>query len=680
MTKYTQWKIADCDPLRARKLEEEGFSPLIAAVFSSRGVSDEDARALISEPHTGSFHDPFLMKDMDSAVKRINKAIAAGERTAVFGDYDVDGVTSTALLVRYFRSRGLDCEYYIPDRLGEGYGLSCAAIDSLAELGVTLIVTVDCGITAIQEAAHARDIGIDMVITDHHECQGALPEAVAAIDPKRADCGYPNSTLAGVGVAFKLICAIEGKGSEQRLINEYGDLVALGTIADVMPVTGENRALIKLGIRCAGSDMYPGLGCLIEEAGLAGRGLTCTGAGYSLSPRINAAGRMGRAMLAEQLLLTRDAAEARDMARELCSLNRDRQQLEADIFAEAVSMLRTEVPDDAPIILSSDSWHQGVAGIVASRLSERFCRPSVIVCFDGDMGRGSCRSFGGFSIFSALENASDLLEDFGGHELAAGLLVKRENFPALCRRLTEYYRSHPSGESPVLNIDVEINSPHMLTQQSVATLSSLEPFGHGNEQPLFCMRSARLRSVTPIGGGKHVKLTVSCMGQNYECAFFSKPASELGFRQGELVDIAFWPQVNDFRGKSSVQLLLSAIRPAAGSSGRRSPAEKFEAGEKLTESEASALLPERQDFVKLWKRLQPECLKGPVCCDTDSLIWALSVSCSVPAPRCRICLKVFNELGLLTVSENGAVMSVSLPETPHRADLDSSLILKSLRG
>ncbi|MBQ4370634.1 MAG: single-stranded-DNA-specific exonuclease RecJ [Oscillospiraceae bacterium] len=675
---YKDWKIGDYSRARARELTEAGLSPLLSAVLSARKMDIAAVRGLIC---TGALttEDPMLMADMPKAVERINLALGRGEKIAVYGDYDVDGITASCLLVRYFRSRGAECELYIPDRIEEGYGISTYAVNILHERGVSLIVTVDCGVTAAAEARAAADLGMEMVITDHHECQGELPAAVAVVDPKRPDCPYPYKHLAGVGVAFKLVCAMEGPERINKLLQEYSTLVAMGTIADVMPVLGENRIFIRAGLSYAGSGSYPGLLALIKEAGFDARSLTCSNIGYSIAPRINAAGRMGRAMLAASLLLTQSEADAEAQARELCALNRERQRLEAETFAEASAMLEEGMIPEGPIVLASDSWYQGVVGIVASRLAERFFRPVAMVCLCNGVGRGSCRSFGDFNIFAALESSSELLEDFGGHALAAGFEVKEENLDALRSSLTKYYLKNGLPAAPVLDVDLEICEPALLSIENVLSLSSLEPYGHGNEQPLFCIRGAFLRSITPIGAGKHLKISAVVRGTPFECLFFSKTAAELGFSVGSTVDLAFRPQINEFKGVKNVQLLLKAVRKSSRDSYALGALEKHLLGLSVTDGEAAAILPDRQDLAAVWRQLASRCRDGAVRTERGALLSSLSESCRIPVGRVYIALEIFSEVDLIDFSDESGIIDISLSPSAQKADLSRSAVMAALK-
>ena len=511
--KYRNWQIPYTAPQPPEALLRAGYSPLLAVLLALRGYADPgQARDFLSGGDQSVF-DPMLLQDMDKAVARIRTAIERRENVAVFGDYDVDGITSTCVLTDYLRRQGVPVHPYIPDRIEEGYGLNMDAITSLQRTSdITLIITVDCGITAIDETNYALQRGIDMVITDHHECSGqAIPNAVAVVDPKRPGSEYPNSGLAGVGVAYKLLCALEG-GSEQ-VLRKYGDLVAIGTVADVMPLTGENRYLVAQGLAQINARPRPGIRALLHECGAEGRPVTATTIGFTLAPRINAAGRLGKTAIAALLLLTDDSADADRYAAGLCQLNRERQELEQQIWEEA-SAIACRYPPRAPLVLASDTWHQGVIGIAASRLSEEFHLPTIMICCDGERGKGSCRSFGGFNLYNALSACSEYLEGFGGHALAAGLTIRRENIDRFRRALGEYYRKNPADDLPELTCDLRVDDPHLLTMACIESLDALEPCGNGNPKPLLCITGARLVNAVPIGGGRHLRLQFAKGGDN----------------------------------------------------------------------------------------------------------------------------------------------------------------------
>ena len=559
--KYGTWKIAGFDRTAAASLFRNGINPLVAVLLASRGITDTERAYKFIENDTSVVCDPYLMDDMDKAAARIKRAMESGEHIAVYGDYDVDGITSACLLASFFRDKGCNCEIYIPERMEEGYGVKTGAIDTLCAMGVTLIITVDCGITAIDEVKYAASVGVDMIITDHHECGEALPDAVAVVDPKRKGGSYPYSSLAGVGVAFKLICAVDGDGYES-LLEKYGDLVAVGTIADVVPVTGENRLFIRRGLEMIKSKGRLGLKTLCEAAGIDRRQITAGNIGFSLAPRINAAGRLGFTDCARRLFMTEDEREAAELAERLCDLNRERQALEGEFFAQALEMLEKTPPRGLPIVLASGDWHQGITGIVASRLTERYGLPAIVICIKDGVGKGSCRSFGGFNMYEALEYSRDCILGFGGHEMAAGITIKEDRVDELRERLGRYYNEVAKMPPvPELKVDFEVTKPELLAIENVRALSLLEPFGTDNQSPVLCFKSAEVVSVLPICAGKHTKLWASLGGDVFECVFFSKTAEELGFTDGNRVDIAFTPQINEFRGRCSVQLnLIDAAR------------------------------------------------------------------------------------------------------------------------
>ena len=561
MKAYDRWNITGYDRDTAVNLCHQGINPLVAVVLASRGLS-QDVDSI--RCGNNALSDPMLMADMDKAARRVRQAIDNREHVAVYGDYDVDGITSSCLMADYLRGKGLRCDIYIPDRLEEGYGVKSQALDTIRSWGATLVITVDCGITAAAEAVYAREIGLDMVITDHHECGIELPEALAAVDPRRPDCQSPAKDLAGVGVAFKLICAVEGTGSQERMLEEYGDLVASGTIADVMPVTGENRIIIKKGLEQIRSGKRPGIGELCQAAGLSGKRTSVMNVGFVIAPRINAAGRIGSTDTAIKLLMTKDREEAAALAAQLCELNKERQRIEAEMFKEAAEKLGGGEPSE-PVVLASSHWHQGVAGIVASKMVERSGMPAVIICVKDGVGRGSCRSIEGFNIYEALAKCSEMLLSFGGHEMAAGLTIEEGRIGDLRKALGNIFTQGPAvPRERTLNVDFEVIKPRLMTLENVEALETLEPYGTGNPQPLLCMRDVTVESVTSLGDGKHTKMWLSKGGNTFEAVFFSKSVKELGAKAGISADAAFVPQINEFRGRRGVQLNLVDFIPKAG--------------------------------------------------------------------------------------------------------------------
>ena len=565
--KYGIWKIASPQASDVNALVSGGYPPLSAMVLASRGIRDT-RKAHEYLDCTGTLYDPFTMKDMDLAAGRVGLAMTRGEKIAVFGDYDVDGITATSLLTDFLRKNGANCISYIPSRMEEGYGLNSLAIRQLHQEGVKLIVTVDCGITAMDEALLCRELGIDLVITDHHECKDVLPAAVAVVDPHRPDDHYPHKNLSGVGVAFKLAAALSG--DQQEVLDEYADMVCLGTVADVMLLHGENRVLVARGLASLRHTRRPGLAALIRESGCSMDTLCASTIGYNLAPRINAAGRMGRIELALDLFLTEDEGYADRLAKELCELNRQRQSVESQIYDQAVSMLPDGKPPEA-IVLADDSWHQGVVGIVASRMAEEYCCPTFLICLDREHGKASSRSFGGFNLFTALSVLSDLLESYGGHELAAGFTISRENIPQFRRQMCQIASAYYSSGAPrtVLEADCVI-PPELLTVRNIEALTVLEPCGNGCPKPVFVMERLYVDRISMVGGGRHMRLRFRSAHHTINGIFFSTDAKAASIATGDLVDVAFNAQINEYRGERSVQmnvldmpLLLCRMLPGA---------------------------------------------------------------------------------------------------------------------
>ena len=684
--KFEKWIVGDGDADAAGRLRGAGYPGLLSSVLAARGVGAPEEAALFLERERRLTHSPLLMKDMDRAVARIQRAIAGGERVAVFGDYDVDGITATVLLVDYLRARGADCLKYIPRRVEDGYGLGREALRSLRDRGVSLVITVDCGITGVEEARYAREIGLDLVITDHHECKDVLPEAAAVVDPRRSDCPYPFKHLAGVGVALKLVLALGGQ-REEALFARYCTLAAIGTVADVMQMTDENRTIVHRGLEAIGSSDFLGLQALLRETGLAEREISSVQIGFVLAPRINAAGRMGEAELAADLLLTGDPELAERMARELCGLNRERQAVEQDIFAQAVEQIEfLPQHERSALVLSSEVWHQGVVGIVASRLSEKYSCPSFMIHLQNGMGKGSCRSYGGFNLFAALESCADLLVDFGGHELAAGFNIREGDIPAFRRRMNRCVRDYCNGEPPVscLTIDVVVRRPEEITLAEMEQLSRLEPYGAGNDRPVFALMGAKVESLQNVGQNRHLKLRLSKSGCHFDAIFFSATAGECGVAPGMRVDAAFHLQINEFRGVSSVQLQLVDLRPSAGPSRREREClelvERLVSGGAVTEQEALRLLPEREQFAALWRAIgRMERESWPVCAQAPTLrrlAGALEgADCFL---RAALGVEIFAERGLVTLAAKEDMM-ILRPRAGVRADLEQSAYMRALR-
>ena len=681
--KYKHWQVAAPSPQGQSALEAAGFPSLLAAILSSRGITDPDQARQLLSPEKEPIPSPRLMKDMDLASARVRLALERGELIAVYGDYDVDGITSTCLLTRFLRARGGRVLPYIPCRLEEGYGLNAEAVQSLAQQGINLIITVDCGITAIEETQLANDLGMEVVITDHHTCKDVLPPAAAVVDPHRPDCPYPFKGLAGVGVALMLAMSVAGPEEAAAVLEEFCDLAAVGTVADVMPMEGENRAIVSLGLSRLNPPRRVGLASLLRCAGLGDKSTTSVSVGYTLAPRINASGRLGRAEVAVELLLTQDPIRADELAMELCELNRERQGLESEIFHQCVRHL-TAAPQQGAIVLAGSQWHQGVVGIVASRLAEKYACPCFMICLDQGLGKGSCRSWGGVNLFDLLSSCSHLLENFGGHALAAGFTVREENIPALAQALRQAVsRSCQGAEFPsVLDVDMAVG-PQMLSLEAVEALDLLEPCGTGNPRPILLLQGAQVHTLSQVGRGRHLKMRLEARGISLDAIWFSADAEETGLYPGCRVDLVFYPQINEFRGRRDLQLQVVDLRVVPSRAQlERAIYEKFVRGEVLSVQEARFLLPSREDFVGLWRWLERQSAAGSVVEDTPVRI-ARAVSRSsrqreVPA-RTMLCLEVMEERGLIQLKRRTDRLQITLRHVEQKVNLEDSDILKRLR-
>ena len=685
--KFPVWHVAQTDCAAVERLTDAGYPYLVSSVLASRGVSCPEQATEFLTQETTLVHSPFLMKDMDKAVARIDRALSDGERIAIFGDYDVDGITATCIMVDYLKGRGADVVHYIPRRIEDGYGLSCEAIEGLRRGGATLLVTVDCGITGVEEVAYARSIGMDVVVTDHHECKETLPVAAAVVDPRRTDCEYPFKHLAGCGVALKLVLALGGPDREEALFSRYCTLAAIGTVADVMQMTGENRTIVSRGLASLDRSDFIGLHALLKEAGLAGREISSVQIGFVLAPRINAAGRMGAADMAADLLLCQDPAQAEELAKALCALNRERQSVEQTIYSQAEEMIEQMPEEDRrALVLASETWHQGVVGIVASRLSEKYSRPSFMIHLNGGVGKGSCRSWGGFNLFAALESCSDLLLGFGGHELAAGFTIDEANIPAFRARMNQYAAEYWVGKAPesALEVDVELRQPGRVTLQEVEALAALEPYGSGNARPLFCLMGATLLRTQNVGQNRHLKLRLGKGNAQFDGIFFSTTSAACGCAEGDRVDAAFYLQVNEFRGSRTVQLQMVDIRPSLSASSREQECltlvEQCAAGEAVSARNAHRMLPSREQYAAVWRSLVHMTSEGALHTAYLPLLRSLSAAMGKADSflRSAFCLAVFQERGLLKLEIQGDTIDIQLAGRDKKVRLEDSEYIRRL--
>lgn len=616
-----------------------GISPLVAKVLINRGICDAgDAKRFI-ERSIDSLHSPFLIKDMDKAVQRINEAKDKNEKITIYGDYDVDGITSTAIMVSYLEKQGAVVDAYIPDRQNEGYGVNREAIERIAQTGTKLIITVDTGITAGEEVEFAKELGVDVIITDHHECKDVMPDAVAIINPKRTDCTYPFKELSGVGVAFKLVSALEG-GNAKKILDEYSDIIALGTIADVVSLTGENRIIAGIGLDKLKNNPNLGLGEVIRTIGTNPKWNSSAVVSYSIAPRINAAGRMSSAMTAVNLLLTKSLEEAEELARELDRENKERQNRESVIFEEAVELLQDEkYADKKVLILSKSGWHHGIIGVVASRICDKFQKSCILISVEDGKCKSSGRSMGGINLFEGLSGCADILENFGGHAYAAGFSIKEENIEELDRRLNEYAEKVlPQRVSRDIFIDAKVEISD-ITLSTVKETEILGPYGVGNKMPTIAVEKARIADIKTLSDGKHCRVLAEQNDKKIEVIAFGGSKIAKDYIIGDVVDIAGEMNINIYNGQSRVQIILEDIRFSGDT------------------------VPQRDDFTTVYKYLRGQ--EGTIECDIMQMRRSISNWTGVPMTREKLenIILVFEDVKILEYTVSGDTIRISLLPT-----------------
>lgn len=696
-----KWNVLVQDEELTRKLSEElGIDEICARLLINRGYTEEDGARAFMQKSDVFFHNPYLMKDIDKAVSIIKDALAKDEKITIYGDYDVDGVTAVSVLYMYLREHGGNVDYYIPTRDGEGYGLNTAAFDTIKQHGTDLIITVDTGITAIDEVAYAKSIGMRVVVTDHHECRPELPLADAVVNPKRPDCEYPFKELSGVGVVFKIICALEldfVNGGEYNLYTikdmckRYIDIVTIGTIADVMPLVGENRIIVHLGLGMLQNVRHVGIRALFRASGIIGgnspKKITSSTISFTIAPKINAVGRISSAERAVKLFLTDSPAKADVIADELCAINRERQELENVIYKEAFDQIGSvyKPGDDSVIVLASDRWHHGVIGIVASRLTEKFGVPSVLISFEGAtpdesghiIGKGSVRSVKGINIVEALASCSDILSKFGGHALAAGLSVDEKNVDELRRRLNEYIRQtdREIERSMMLDVETEIDEKNV-TERTAEAISLLEPYGAGNPVPLFVLRDAKITELTVLSGGKHTKMMLRRGENDMYAVIFGNNLSTEGFIVGDEVDVVCSIDINEFRGNKNVQLIVRDIDRSERDK-ERVNAEYESVKEVLADASRveKCDVPERNDFVKVYSEI-----KNMESEKVDFRVFALCFP-EFSYIKLAVVLKALYQAGIIDIeydSTRPLLMKIKLNKVDGKCDLTQTPIMKEL--
>ena len=675
-----KWEVRPLDKERAAAFAQTyGVPFFLAMLMNIRGLDDAvHLREFLGEGEPLS--DPFLLKDMDKAAARITRAVDNMEKIAVYGDYDADGVTSTAMLYSYLETRGADVIFYIPQREGEGYGMNIGAVEYLKEQGVSLIVTVDNGISSVQEVARANELGIDVVVTDHHRPQEILPDAVAVVDAYRPDDTSPYKHFSGVGIAFKLLMALEdGAGDVEDLLEAYSDLAAIGTIGDIVPLTGENRTLIRAGLERLSQSDRPGVQALLENAGIAGKALTSTNVAFTLVPRINATGRMGAPERAVRLLISGYEEEAEVLSEEICADNEERRRVEAEIAEAAFADIEAKgYMKDRVVVVDGENWHHGVIGIVASRVTERCGKPCMIISRGETEAKGSGRSIEGFSLFEAICACGDLLIKFGGHPMAAGITLKPENIEAFRKRINRYAAEHfPQMPTQTVTLDCKLN-PAALSVSMAQSLTQLEPFGNGNPQPVFGLFNMELSNVTPVGGGGHLRLTLEKNGAVITAMRFNTKPEELPYHIGDKIDLAVQLEAREFRGQPSLTVIVRDMKFAAFNTEKNIASlasfEKWQRGEVLSAEDKNRLYPDRACLAAIYRALRT--LNGK---ETDQVRFVSQFGKDMTLGLFKTALLVFEERGLVHSEIADDTFTATLIETSGKTDITRSPVLLALQ-
>lgn len=675
-----KWEVHPLDKERAAAFAQTyGVPFFLAMLMNIRGLDDAaHLREFLGEGEPLS--DPFLLKDMDKAAARITRAVDNMEKIAVYGDYDADGVTSTAMLYSYLETRGADVIFYIPQREGEGYGMNIGAVEYLKEQGVSLIVTVDNGISSVQEVARANELGIDVVVTDHHRPQEILPDAVAVVDAYRPDDTSPYKHFSGVGIAFKLLMALEdGAGDVEDLLEAYSDLAAIGTIGDIVPLTGENRTLIRAGLERLSQSDRPGVQALLENAGIAGKALTSTNVAFTLVPRINATGRMGAPERAVRLLISGYEEEAEVLSEEICADNEERRRVEAEIAEAAFADIEAKgYMKDRVVVVDGENWHHGVIGIVASRVTERCGKPCMIISRGETEAKGSGRSIEGFSLFEAICACGDLLIKFGGHPMAAGITLKPENIEAFRKRLNQYAAEHfPQMPTQTVTLDCKLN-PAALSVSMAQSLTQLEPFGNGNPQPVFGLFNMELSNVTPVGGGGHLRLTLEKNGAVITAMRFNTKPEELPYHIGDKIDLAVQLEAREFRGQPSLTVIVRDMKFAAFNTEKNIASlasfEKWQRGEVLSAEDKKRLYPDRACLAAIYRALRT--VNGK---ETDQVRFVSQFGKDMTLGLFKTALLVFEERGLVHSEIADDTFTATLIETSGKTDITRSPVLLALQ-
>lgn len=674
-----RWEVSALNKDRAAQLAEQYSIPFfLAMLLEIRGFhTEEQLEGMLG---AAELSNPFLMKDMDKAVARIRQAVDGFEKIAVYGDYDADGVTSTSMLFTYLEAVGADVMYYIPQREGEGYGMNCGAVKHLHSLGVRLIVTVDNGISSLEEVALAKELGIDVVVTDHHRPHEFLPDAAAVVDAYRADDESPFQDFSGAGVALKLLIALED-GDAQGILEEYADLAALGTVGDVVPVVGENRLIVQAGLKSIARRGRPGISALLDAC-FTGRELTATGLAFTLIPRLNATGRMGSPEKAVRLLCCEDEEEAVSIAEGICENNDQRRRVEADILAEAMAKIEEDpaLQYSRVMVVTGHSWHHGVIGIVAARITERYGKPCFVVSEDGEFAKGSGRSVEGFSLFNAVSFCKEILERFGGHPMAAGVTLRAERVEEFRRLLNEYAaQACPEMPAQCIRLDCRLN-PASLSVSMPRDLRRMEPFGSGNAQPLFGLFNMELREIVPVGGGNHLRLVCQKQGAFVNCMRFGMKPEEFPFEPGDRLDLAVTLDEKEYRGEDRLTVTVRDVRLAGLDDRAQIHSyrlyERFLRREPMTQEDCGVLAPTREELAAVYRMLAS--FRGAAF-GVESALGILK-HLNFTAGKLLFSLDVMVERGLAEYRLCGERIEAKLLRTNGKVDILASSVFAELSG
>ena len=555
-----KWQIYQSDYEKIKELQEKyNINKLLATILSNRGIIEEKQIKKFLDPKRTDFYNPFLMPDMESAVNRILKAIENNEKIIIYGDYDVDGITSVTVLKSFFQDRGIHVDEYIPNRLNEGYGLNKTAIEKISKQKYMLMITVDCGISAIEEIDYANQLGIETIVTDHHEPGNELPKALAVVDAKRKDNKYPCRNLAGVGVVFKLIQALSIKlNLDEKEYLKYLDIVCVGTISDIVPLEDENRVIVKLGLKLVSQTRNLGLREILKLSGY--QQIDSTTISFGVAPRINACGRMGHQEDALKLFTTKDINEVIKLAEKLNEYNKERQDIEKNIYNEAIEIIdKDDLDKKNTIVVMGKNWHHGVIGIVSSKITELYFKPSILLCEEDDYGKGSGRSIPGFDLYKALTECKDTINKFGGHSMAVGINVKKEQFNEFRNKLEEIAKEqHIEEIVPILNIDAQVELDE-INKDMVNSLKELEPYGEGNKMPIFAFKNLRIDSIRALSEGKHLKLTLKDKKNIVNAIGFNLGYLSSEYKIGDKIDVVGNLEINSFNGVDNLQINIKDI-------------------------------------------------------------------------------------------------------------------------